>query len=712
VSDPRWSGLPLGVAILAFACAGIALARSRGSAFLRATSAALFAMALVELAGGMSLLRPDLLLLWRRVARVGAILQTAALLHLAWSLQTPDAGQPSGRRRLTRRGLDLLAFALAVVATSGATLQHVEGGDGARVVVGFGRAGVAVHATLLLGLVFAVAQLESTLRATREPMRYRVKFVLMGFGASAAYGIYEEGQLLLLRHWRSELALTGALVGVVSLGFVAFGLARTRLREVSERVTVSSQMVLGSLTVLGVGLYLIAAGVVAETVHVTGEPFGAGLSGFVLFLACVGLVVASMSRTAQTTLRRFVARHFLRSRYDYRAKWLEVTDAFESSASVESILDRLLHLLSRTFGASRISIWMRSDVDHSFHLARAANIEAPPEPLHDSHPIIDRFVAARGLVALDAPGADQAGADPATDRFLEYVRPPGILVPIWAEDLLLGFFALSADFGERRFGPDDEDLLRAIARHVEVLLSHARLAEERRAGAELEALYRFSAFCLHDLKNLTARLSLVAQNATRYGEDPEFREQAMRTVSRTAEEMSKLMLKLSLRSREEGKAELLDVRELVSETVASLDPALLRHVEEPKSLPRVKIVREQLQQVLLNLLLNARQAVEKSGAPADGAIRVKVVEDAGKVVVTISDRGTGIPKEQLRTLFQPLRSTKAGGLGIGLYECKRIIEAAQGRISVDSRLGEGTSVRIELVARTGSAAPAALLEVS
>src|SRR6185503_4606373 len=124
--------------------------------------------------------------------------------------------------------------------------------------------------------------------------------------------------------------------------------------------------------------------------------------------------------------------------------------------------------------------------------------------------------------------------------------------------------------------------------HVEVLLAHARLAEERRAGAELEALYRFSAFCLHDLKNLTARLSLVAQNASRHGDDPEFRASAMRTVTHTAEQMTSLLARFSLRAREDREPEVLDVRELVVETLASIDPTLLRGLEEPeRELPRV-----------------------------------------------------------------------------------------------------------------------------
>jgi signal transduction histidine kinase len=71
------------------------------------------------------------------------------------------------------------------------------------------------------------------------------------------------------------------------------------------------------------------------------------------------------------------------------------------------------------------------------------------------------------------------------------------------------------------------------------------------------------------------------------------------------------------------------------------------------------------------------------------------------VVVTVADTGEGIGPADLRTLFQPFRTTKTDGLGIGLYECKRVIEAHGGTIRVESEVGRGTSVRIELPIEKG-----------
>jgi signal transduction histidine kinase len=221
------------------------------------------------------------------------------------------------------------------------------------------------------------------------------------------------------------------------------------------------------------------------------------------------------------------------------------------------------------------------------------------------------------------------------------------------------------------------------------------LAEERQASAELEALHRFSVFCLHDLKNLAARLSLVAQNAESYGKDPAFQESAMRTVSDTATKMTTLMSKLSLKSFNPLSAtmpESIDMLNLIDETVAPIrgeEHVRLSVSAEP--VPPIMAVREHIHQVLLNVVLNAKQAIGEKGD-----ISIAIEQSNGSVVVTVHDTGSGIPSNMLESLFRPSQSSRPGGLGVGLYQCKQIVEAHQGTIQLRSEEGKGTQVRIEL----------------
>jgi len=88
-------------------------------------------------------------------------------------------------------------------------------------------------------------------------------------------------------------------------------------------------------------------------------------------------------------------------------------------------------------------------------------------------------------------------------------------------------------------------------------------------------------------------------------------------------------------------------------------------------------------------VLNAKQAIA-----GDGHISISIEQCEGSVLVTVSDTGSGIPSDLLGSLFRPSQSCRAGGLGIGLYQCKQIMEAHHGSIEVRSEEGKGTRVKI------------------
>jgi signal transduction histidine kinase len=99
----------------------------------------------------------------------------------------------------------------------------------------------------------------------------------------------------------------------------------------------------------------------------------------------------------------------------------------------------------------------------------------------------------------------------------------------------------------------------------------------------------------------------------------------------------------------------------------------------------------QIQQVITNLLLNAADACEKGGE-----VSVGVSSRNGLVRIEVADQGTGMSAAEAERAFEPFFTTKARGTGLGLPICKRIIEAHDGRITLESELGKGTGVLIEL----------------
>jgi putative PEP-CTERM system histidine kinase len=689
-----WFSIASGLVVaIAGGMACLLFIRRKASASHRSLAVLLVATAMAHLANAAGLLDEPHALLWRAIAMVAELAQPALLLYVGLAFLSPIERSHDTSVRWRARVIGVVGMLLAVCAVTGQVFERKVFDDGQAAIV-LASWGSIPYAFILTGMALGLAQLELVLRASREPARHKLKFIVIGLGGLAGLQIYQASQMLLFPVWQAQHVLVGSVATAMALCLTAYGLGRTRLREVLVHAYVSQQALFGSVTFIMCGLYLLVVGVIGEWLRRSDQPLGVGFSIVVVFGALVGLVVAVFSKTVRADVRRFLNRNFYRSKHDYRAQWLQVTEAFEQAASRESIMDRLFDFLIKTFPTTEMSLWSFRETDRRFCHIRSMKTEKEPASLELFHPVIVQLLEKdEAVVIQDAWSRNSAGSSSGDDPLI--AAGVTLCFPIRAQGRVTAFIALGRQLRGEAYGPDDCDLLRGISHHVGALLSHASLAEERRASAELEALHRFSVFCLHDLKNLAARLSLVAQNAEAHGKDPAFQESAMRTVADTANKMTMLMSKLSLKSFDPmsmAMPESIDISTLVDETVAPI--RVKEHVRLYVSgvpVPPVMAVREQLHQVILNLVLNAKQAIGEKGK-----ISIVIEESNGFVVVTVSDTGSGIPDSMLESLFRPLQSRKPGGLGVGLYQSKQIVEAHQGTILVQSQEGVGTQVRIAL----------------
>ncbi|HXN07382.1 MAG TPA: ATP-binding protein, partial [Nitrospiria bacterium] len=136
-----------------------------------------------------------------------------------------------------------------------------------------------------------------------------------------------------------------------------------------------------------------------------------------------------------------------------------------------------------------------------------------------------------------------------------------------------------------------------------------------------------------------------------------------------------------------------DLNSLVNLTIDELGhsnrPSLVRDLHP---LPPLLIDREQIQKVLVNLVLNGMEAVKENGE-----IQVTTSQSEGWVNLSVRDNGCGMTPEYLsKSLFHPFQTTKSKGLGIGLFQCKTIVEAHGGKIEVESEAGKGSLFRVIL----------------
>ena len=142
----------------------------------------------------------------------------------------------------------------------------------------------------------------------------------------------------------------------------------------------------------------------------------------------------------------------------------------------------------------------------------------------------------------------------------------------------------------------------------------------------------------------------------------------------------------------------MDLNELVKNSLAGLDGLLkAAPVLNLTPLPKLILDPEQIQKVLTNLLLNANEAIR------DGeSIQISTEQEGNFATLSVTDSGCGMSKEFIyRFLFQPFKTTKKQGMGIGLFHSKKIIEAHQGRIEVESEEGKGSTFRVLLPVTQG-----------
>jgi signal transduction histidine kinase len=125
-------------------------------------------------------------------------------------------------------------------------------------------------------------------------------------------------------------------------------------------------------------------------------------------------------------------------------------------------------------------------------------------------------------------------------------------------------------------------------------------------------------------------------------------------------------------------------------------------LEKDQNLPNVEHDSDQMHQVVLNLLLNAVQAIDGAGT-----VRVVIASKKDQALISVSDSGRGISPEHLPFIFRPFYTTKGNGTGLGLSLARRIVEDHRGRIEVESEAGSGTEFLVTLPLRQGKAEAAA-----
>ena len=246
----------------------------------------------------------------------------------------------------------------------------------------------------------------------------------------------------------------------------------------------------------------------------------------------------------------------------------------------------------------------------------------------------------------------------------------------------------------------------ALAKEVEALREeNLALKKQIRSAAVMISLGELVSTTTHEFNNVLMTVLNYAKMGLRH-EDAPTRQNAFEKILNAGNRAAKITSSvLGMARNRSPKPEATDLEQLTDDALYLLEREMNKyHIsvikEFAENVPEALVSGNQIQQVLLNLLINARQAMPNGG---NLVVRIQYDQDANMVDLIIRDYGTGIPQDVLPHIFEPFFSTKTGpdesgkgGTGLGLSLCREIIEGHSGKIQVKSTVGKGTMFTIKL----------------
>jgi putative PEP-CTERM system histidine kinase len=702
---------PLANILLATLLSAVVLWRNPKSIITKAFGLGAGCVMVMELGHSLSMIssRGSSVLFWYKFALAGACFLPVSWSLFSFILLQRDPKTIAKRRQVYLLFLLTVGICFLVLLPSGSLVyllpeaQHPLLGA-----IRFGPAGRWFLIGLLLSVVVMLIVLENTYRNAR---RKEGRHTLFGLIGGLLYAIFLLSQGLMYSRIPSAALLLGSIV-VSAVGLLmAYDIIRYRLLEVE--IYVGREAVYSSAILLLVGAYLILMGLVGKLVRLIGGNLGLFftiLAAFVMFSLLLALLV---SGSLKKRLKAFVDKNFYRGRYDYREQWLRFSEETSFLLSLEEILPQFLQMTVETLDVRSGCVLLPDAAQGDFILAEAHRL-GPQELriLGDSEFLEWLFILSQPIALDDNLFDDNPAQEVSSQR--DHFRHLGlaVLVPLITNRKLVGLLALGPKNSEDSFSSVDLELLEAIGNHLSVAILNAKLSEELVLSKELEFIHKISSFVVHDLKNLVSTLSMLLQNATANMDKREFRESMIVTIAGTVEKMKALMGKISTVPKDlQLDFQPQDLNSIVREVVSKVKVnqiASIEYVEDLKPLPLTSVNREYVERILLNLIVNAMEAMHREGTlrissrlAGNGSLAAAdhraVDQNPRFVEIEVADTGPGMSAEFIKyKLFRPFQTSKRKGLGIGLYQCKEAVEAHNGRIEVRSEEGQGTVFLIRL----------------
>ena len=592
------------------------------------------------------------------------------------SLNTPDKA-------------DFRAFAVLAVASVGIAVFMVIASfvDASRFDLYSRPAAMAALFEAVTGLLLV----EQLLRNLPPDSRWNAKPVCLGLGVVFVFDIFLFSQAALLRNFDGDAMSIRAAVHSIAVPLLF--LAARRQADWLGKLHVSRAAVFQSATLFLVGAYLLLVSGVGYYVRYSGGDWGRALQLVLMSLALLGLAVLVLSGSMRARLRVYISKNFFSYRYDYREEWLRFTAVLSSGGAVpsevgETVIRAMANLLECPSGA----LWLKRDLE----LAQSARWNLPAASAREGNTgAFSEFLQRTGwVIDLDAVRKGAPELDPAgVPAWLTQEQRYWLIVPLLAEKELIGFVLLGRPRVVMEINWEVRDLLKTAASQASSYLAQMRAAEALLEARKFDAFNKMSAFVVHDLKNIITQLSLMMKNAQRLRDNPEFQQDMLDTVENSLEKMRQLMLQLREGEKPHHGAssgvDLAAIAQRLAKAAAGKGRTLELELQAGVS---TRGHDERVERVIGHVVQNAFDATA-----AERRVSLRLDKAGSQARVQVTDEGCGMSEEFIQNqLFKPFQTTKTNGMGIGVYESYQYLHELGGKITVESKLNEGTTVTILL----------------
>ena len=500
----------------------------------------------------------------------------------------------------------------------------------------------------------------------------------------------------------------GNIAAGVGLLVMAYSIVQHRLMDVSVLMARGLSYIL-SLVILAIPSFFLVRlldGYFHERIELS----------FVLILIVVGATAILLFQVIIKRMDEAMHQIIVRDKYKYHEILNEFSRRLVTIVDLNRLLQMLADTIENSMGVKIISVFLHDPEKENFNVALGRGF-ADPEAIKVSDPGIQYLQEKKEAVLRSE--LEEACQGPMGEGLLKILGrlKAEVCLPLIYSNRLIGFISLGPRASKSIYYTEDLNLLNSLANQVAIAIENANLYENlkrsqgiMRRADRLASLGTLIASLAHEIRNPLVSIKTFTQLLPERIDDEEFRNYFLRVASGEIDRLTGLINELlgfarpsEPRPQGEDINALIDKMEVLVSTEARKKNVTLSK-RYASDLPQVKVDAEQIKQVLLNILLNAIQAIK-----GDGEIWIETrlaqvpieEKNEGFIQVEIRDTGVGIPKENLERIFDPFFSTRPDGSGLGLAISHQIIHEHGGFINVDSQVGKGTSFKVHLPLKGG-----------